>query len=188
MKKIFIAQSLSIIVFILSMVLFLIEGLKNMSFYGSSSTSFLEIFFGGSAALSVLIFIILYIIKTITERKFKKRILLMFIPVIGTIFSIIYVNGIFLFADANSINFSFIDIFSILFQLIMIILYNAFVLLYCDNNIRPYFGTIMYNLLVVITSIKGAGIEYINHYYLGYLILFMPVIIIEYFIKKNKKK
>lgn len=179
MKKILVIQLITWLTFIISIIVFAIEGVKTIHLFSSSDPlSFFGIIAGGLAMLSIIIFLVYYVIRICKETNKMTRIILIFIPIIGAIFSSIYVNGVM-----DMEEFPILVIISIFFELIMIGLYNLFVLFYCPNKIRPYFSIVLYNIIVIIHSCYGSGLGYIHHYYLGYIIVFLPIIIIEYLIK-----
>ena len=69
----------------------------------------------------------------------------------------------------------------------MIILYNIFILFYYGKN-KTIVTLALYNLIVIFISIKGTGINYIHHYYIGYLLVAILFGYIELIIKNKLKK
>lgn len=132
--------------------------------------------------ICTVVFAINYVIKIIKEKDKLLKIIWSVIPVLGIIYSIIYVNGMFGASDL------WFDIIGIIFGIAMVILYNIYFLYYYGKKNSSYISLILYNLAVVYFTIEGAGIQYINHYYLGFLIVFVILGYIELAIKQLVRK
>ena len=170
-----------IILLLISFVIFIIDFLNNFSLFGDSSLSFMGIISFIFLIVLSLTFIIIYIIKVKDEKNKYIKYLFAFFPIIAVLFSYIFVNGVF------SFEFLFLNILSIILEFIRIILYNIFILFYYGKN-KTIVTLVLYNLIVIFISIKGTGINYIHHYYIGYLLVAILFGYIELIIKNKLKK
>lgn len=159
-------QKIEFLIIILLLTTFMLFTIEVMSSFGQSSFSNIEIFWGMCSVFLSILFLIIYILKIIKENAKLIRLLLCFFPVLSITFSVLFVNGVFSF---NS-DFFVLNIISIILEIIMIILYNLFILCYYGKNRKMIITLILYNLVVISSSIRGVGINYIHHYYFGYLL------------------
>ena len=181
-------EFVSIIVFIICFLIYFPMAIGNIVYVlagGESSSSTYETILMIIMTICTVVFAINYIVKTIKEKDRLLKMIWSVIPIMGIIYSLIYVNGM---CGANDL---LLDIIGIIFGTIMVVLYNIYFLYYYGKENRSYISLILYNLAVVCFTIEETGIAYINHYYLGLFIVFVILGYIELAIKqliKRKKK
>ena len=178
-KKYYKIELILSLAFIIATILFWYIAIDS---YGRDSTNIVAIVITIIWISIIIAFIINYIIKVILLDNIKTKILLIITPICGIIFSCIFVNGVLGF------NNWLIRLIGIVLEIIMIGLYNLFLFNYCGNSKRPYISLILYNIYAIAYCLNQTGLSYIHHYYLGGLIFFIPLSIIESQRSKIKDK
>lgn len=183
MKKIQKIEFITIFLFLIFFILFIQEVLKGCSLFGGecniSNVGMLSFWF---LLLFLLTFLVIYIIKILNEKDKLVKLLWIVFPVVSILFSILYVDGVFGF------DFFFFNLIGIILEFVMIVFYNLFFLYYFDDNRKMIITLILYNFVVLLNSVDGSGIDYIHHYYLGYLILAIWFGYIELIIRNKLEK
>lgn len=154
------------IAIVITVILLIYVALSNMKLFDSSLT-FSEIILLGLLALEIMVFIINYIFKLIDEKNKVIRLIWIVIPVIAIVFSNVFENGICNFNQ----EFVFLNRLSILLEIIMILLYNIYFLVFYGKHRRMLVTLITYNTAAIIMSVRKTGIIYVHHYYLAFFLL-----------------
>lgn len=127
----------------------------------------------------IIIFIVNYIIKIFKEKNKDTKIIWSVIPILAILFTCIFPNG--MIASSNII----FNIVSVALGIVMMFLYNVFFYFYYGNNNTCYITLVLYNVATIISSVLGVGINYINNYYLAYLLIFIDIGYLELLIKNK---
>lgn len=176
----------SIITFVIAFIVFMIESLRGMELFGESTISSLGVFSGICFFISILVFLVAYVIKIIKEKNKFNRFLWCFFPIIAILFSVLFVDGVLGFDS----EFFFLNIICVILEFIMVVLYNLFISNYYGEDKQMTITLFLYNIVVLLCSICGTGISYIHHYYIGFLFIAIVFGYIELIIRNvlAKKK
>lgn len=183
MKKIQKIEVIIIFLFILSFFTLGYFSLENLSLFSDAPVTLEEIVSAIVCLATVIVFAVVYIIKICLVKNNKLRLLWAVFPILAIVCSVLYVNGVFSFYD----EFVVWNIISVILAIGMIALYNIYVLFYCGEGRKPLITLAIYNIAVVWSAIAGAGLQYIHHYYLGFLLLAMIGAYIEVSVKEKVK-
>src|SRR5574344_94885 len=123
------------------------------------------------------IFIVNYIIKIYKEKNKNTKIIWSVIPILVILFTCVFPNG--MIASSNII----FNIIGVTLGILMIFLYNVLFYYYYGNNNTCYISLVLYNITVIVSSILGLEVNYINNYYLVYLLIFIEIGYVELFIR-----
>lgn len=179
MKNSYIRELILCSCIIISFPQFILECLKG-AFEANNDNNFVLV--SVILFLFVLMFIVNYCSRVIKIKNKETKILCLITPIIAMIFSIVFVNG------TNGTDLWLINIMSIILGIGMIFLYNLFVYCYFEKQAKPIISLIIYNIISIALGISDAGVFYLHHYYLGMLIVIIPLAIIEMLIKTREKK
>ena len=179
MRKSYIRELMMWIAIIIALFMLIIMSLKD-TFEFNNDNNFMLWFI--SLIVLVVMFVVNYLIRIIKIENKKIKVLLLTTPIIGITFSIIFANG------AIGSYFWPINLIGIILGICIISLYNMYVYFYFQLNTKPLISIIIYNIISIIFSIKGSGIFYLYHYYLGMLIVIIPLAIVEMIIKNKIEK
>ena len=125
----------------------------------------------------IIIFIVNYIIKIFKEKNKDTKIIWSVIPILVILFTCVFPNG--MIASSNII----FNIIGVTLGILMIFLYNVLFYYYYGNNNTCYISLVLYNITVMVSSILGLEVNYINNYYLVYLLIFIEIGYVELFIR-----
>lgn len=170
----------SVFTFIILFIIFVIRFLEEFDIYGGSNSIILNLSIFG-CIISILVFFVVYVIKIVKEENKSLKLLWSIFPIVAIIFNCLCANGV-IFDNL------FLSIICIVLEVIMVGLYNLYMLSYYGKGNKMIFTVIIYNLIVLFFAIKWTGLAYIHHYYLGFLILVILVGYIEFIIRNIIKK